>query len=182
MRENALFSARACSEFVTRYMDGYARANRLEASGIASNEWIIDIHLVPHVGALRLDAITDEKVQKLKTISRDPVSLETPVGRDGESALGDLIEDRWVGSPVDAVIESNVRDETAGILKTLSPKEEKVIRMRFGIGCEREHTLEEIGQEFDVTRERIRQIEAKALRQLRAPERARRLRALMAAR
>jgi RNA polymerase primary sigma factor len=110
------------------------------------------------------------------------VSLETPVGRDGESALGDLIEDRWVGSPVDAVIETNVRDETAGILKTLSPKEEKVIRLRFGIGCEREHTLEEIGQEFDVTRERIRQIEAKALRQLRAPERARRLRALLAAR
>ena len=97
------------------------------------------------------------------------MSLETPVGRDGESALGDLIEDRWVGSPVDAVIESNVRDETAGILKTLSPKEEKVIRMRFGIGCEREHTLEEIGQEFDVTRERIRQIEAKALRQLAGP-------------
>src|SRR5207253_4051660 len=66
---------------------------------------------------------------------------ETPVGRDGESALGDLIEDRWVGSPVDAVIEGNVRDETAGILKTLSPREEKVIRLRFGIGCEREHTL-----------------------------------------
>jgi RNA polymerase primary sigma factor len=129
----------------------------------------------------RMD-IPVEKVQKLKTISRDPVSLETPVGRDGESALGDLIEDRWVGSPVDAVIEGNVRDETAGILKTLSPKEEKVIRLRFGIGCEREHTLEEIGQEFDVTRERIRQIEAKALRQVRAPERARRLRALMAAR
>ena len=129
----------------------------------------------------RMD-IPVEKVQKLKTISRDPVSLETPVGRDGESALGDLIEDRWVGSPVDAVIEGNVRDETAGILKTLSPKEEKVIRLRFGIGCDREHTLEEIGQEFDVTRERIRQIEAKALRQLRAPERARRLRALLAAR
>jgi RNA polymerase primary sigma factor len=129
----------------------------------------------------RMD-IPVEKVQKLKTISRDPVSLETPVGRDGESALGDLIEDRWVGSPVDAVIDTNVRDETAGILKTLSPKEEKVIRLRFGIGCEREHTLEEIGQEFDVTRERIRQIEAKALRQLRAPERARRLRALLAAR
>lgn len=129
----------------------------------------------------RMD-ISVEKVQKLKTISRDPVSLETPVGRDGESALGDLIEDRWVGSPVDAVIESNVRDETANILKTLSPKEEKVIRLRFGIGCEREHTLEEIGQEFDVTRERIRQIEAKALRQLRSPERARHLRALLAAR
>jgi len=129
----------------------------------------------------RMD-IPVEKVQKLKTISRDPVSLETPVGRDGESALGDLIEDRWVGSPVDAVIDSNVRDETANILKTLSPKEEKVIRLRFGIGCEREHTLEEIGQEFDVTRERIRQIEAKALRQLRSPERARPLRALLAAR
>jgi len=129
----------------------------------------------------RMD-IPVEKVQKLKTISRDPVSLETPVGRDGESALGDLIEDRWVGSPVDAVIDSNVKDETANILKTLSPKEEKVIRLRFGIGCEREHTLEEIGQEFDVTRERIRQIEAKALRQLRSPERARHLRALLAAR
>ncbi|MBV9399130.1 MAG: RNA polymerase sigma factor RpoD [Bryobacterales bacterium] len=129
----------------------------------------------------RMD-IPVEKVQKLKTISRDPVSLETPVGRDGESALGDLIEDRWVGSPVDAVIDTNVKDETANILKTLSPKEEKVIRLRFGIGCEREHTLEEIGQEFDVTRERIRQIEAKALRQLRSPERARHLRALLAAR
>jgi RNA polymerase primary sigma factor len=129
----------------------------------------------------RMD-ISVEKVQKLKTISRDPVSLETPVGRDGESALGDLIEDRWVGSPVDSVIESNVRDERANILKTLSPEEETVIRLRFGIGCEREHTLEEIGQEFDVTRERIRQIEAKALRQLRSPERARHLRALLAAR
>jgi RNA polymerase primary sigma factor len=129
----------------------------------------------------RMD-IPVEKVQKLKTISRDPVSLETPVGRDGESALGDLIEDRWIGSPVDTVVETNVRDETANILKTLSPKEEKVIRLRFGIGCEREHTLEEIGQEFDVTRERIRQIEAKALRQLRSPERARHMRALLAAR
>jgi RNA polymerase primary sigma factor len=129
----------------------------------------------------RMD-IPVEKVQRLKTISRDPVSLETPVGRDAESALGDLIEDRWVGSPVDTVIDTNVRDETANILKTLSPKEEKVIRLRFGIGCDREHTLEEIGQQFDVTRERIRQIEAKALRQLRSPERARHLRALLAAR
>ncbi|MEZ5361379.1 MAG: RNA polymerase sigma factor RpoD [Bryobacterales bacterium] len=125
--------------------------------------------------------ISPDKVQKLKTISRDPVSLETPVGRDGESALGDLLEDKWVGSPIDAVIDSNVREETADVLKTLSPKEEKVIRMRFGIGCDREHTLEEIGQEFAVTRERIRQIEAKALRALRGPDRARRLRALMAA-
>jgi len=126
----------------------------------------------------RMD-ISVEKVQKLKTISRHVVSLETPVGPYGDP-LGDLIEDRWVGSPVDAVIDSNVRDEIAHILKTLSPKEEKVIRLRFGIGGEREHTLGEIGQEFEVTRERIRQIEAKALRQLRSPERARRLRALLA--
>ena len=123
--------------------------------------------------------ISAEKVQKLKSISRDPVSLETPVGRDGESALGDLIEDRWVDSPVETVIDHNVKEETGDVLTTLSPKEEKVIKMRFGIGCEREHTLEEIGQEFSVTRERIRQIEAKALRQLRTPERMRRLRALM---
>ena len=129
----------------------------------------------------RRTGIPVEKIRKLKTISRTPVSLETPVGRDGESVLGDLIEDRWVGSPVDAVIEGNVHDETAGILKTLSPREEKVIRLRFGIGCEREHTLEEIGQGFNVTSERIRQIEANALGHLRAPERALRLRALMAA-
>ena len=125
--------------------------------------------------------IAAEKVQKLKSISRDPVSLETPVGRDGESALGDLIEDKWVDSPVDTVIGSNVKEETGDVLKTLSPKEEKVIKMRFGIGHEREHTLEEIGQEFSVTRERIRQIEAKALRQLRTPDRMRRLRTLIAA-
>ena len=125
--------------------------------------------------------ISAEKVQQLKTISREPVSLATPVGRDGESALGDLLEDHWVGSPVDAVIESNVQQETADVLKTLSPKEEKVIRMRFGIGCDREHTLDDIGQEFSLTRERIRQIEAKALRALRGPDRARRLRVLMAA-
>jgi len=155
-------------------MNKFLRANReleKELGRVPTNDEI----------SRRMD-IPVEKVQKLKTISRDPVSLETPVGRDGESALGDLIEDRWIGSPVDTVIETNVRDETANILKTLSPKEEKVIRLRFGIGCEREHTLEEIGQEFDVTRERIRQIEAKALRQLRSPERARHLRALLAAR
>ena len=121
-----------------------------------------------------------EKVQQLKIISRGPVPLETPVGRDGESVLGDLIEDRGIGSPAEAVSESNIRDRTANILKTLSPKEEKIIRLRFGIGCGREHTLEEIGQELDVTRERIRQIEAKALRQLRSPEKARPLRALLA--
>ena len=125
--------------------------------------------------------ITAEKVQKLKSISRDPVSLETPVGRDGESALGDLIEDKWVDSPVEMVIESNVKEGTGNVLKQLSPKEERVVRMRFGIDYDREHTLEEIGQEFSVTRERIRQIEAKALRQLRTPERMRALRSLSVA-
>jgi RNA polymerase primary sigma factor len=93
--------------------------------------------------------------------------------------VGNLIQDRSALSTVDAIYEGDVRDETTGILKALSPREEKVIRLRFGIGCEREHTLEEIGQEFDVTRERIRQIEAKALRRLRTPERAGRLRALL---
>ena len=127
----------------------------------------------------RMD-IPVEKVQKLKTISRNALSLETPVGRDGETSLGDLIEDRGVGSPFDAVNNTQLRDEMANILKTLTPRQEKVIRLRFGIGCEREHTLEEIGQEFDLTRERIRQIEVKALRQLRLPERARHLRALLA--
>jgi RNA polymerase primary sigma factor len=122
-----------------------------------------------------------EKVQKLKSISRAPISLQTPVGRDGETALGDLIEDKRVSSPVDSVMDTDVRDRTANILKMLTPREEKVIRLRFGIGCDREHTLEEIGQEFDVTRERIRQIEAKALRQLRSPDRVRHLRALLAA-
>jgi RNA polymerase primary sigma factor len=112
-----------------------------------------------------------EKVQE-----PEMVSLEALVGRY-------LIEDRWDSSSVDEEIESvdeeiepNVGDEAAGILKTLSPREEQVIRMRFGIGCERVYTLEEIGQKFDLTRERIRQIEAEALRQLRAPERARRRR------
>ncbi len=125
--------------------------------------------------------IPPDKVQKLKSISRDPVSLETPVGRDGESALGDLIEDKFVESPEKGVVDSKVTEETSDVLKTLSPKEEKVIRMRFGIGeYDREHTLEEIGQEFSVTRERIRQIEAKALRSLRGPDRVRRLRTLLA--
>jgi hypothetical protein len=96
-----------------------------------------------------------------------------------QASRRDFIEDRSVGSPLDAVIEGNVRDETAGILKTLSPRQEKVIRLRFGIGCKREHTLEEISQEFHLTRERIRQIVAKALGHLRASERAQRLRALI---
>ena len=123
-----------------------------------------------------------DKVRKVLKIAKEPISLETPIGEEEDSYLGDFIEDKKIINPAEAVMNINLSEQTRKVLATLTPREEKVLRMRFGIGCEREHTLEEIGQEFDVTRERIRQIEAKALRQLRAPERARRLRALMAAR
>src|SRR5579885_80153 len=124
--------------------------------------------------------ITPEKVQELKVISRDPVSLDLPVGKDGESVLGDLLEDHSGGSLMGQLIDHDLREEAAGVLKTLSPHEEKVIRMRFGIGCDREHTLEEIAQDFGLTRERIRQIESKGLRKLRTAENAQRLRPLAA--
>jgi len=123
---------------------------------------------------------TEQKVQELRAISRDPVSLDLPVGKDGESALRDLIEDRWAISPLtDRLVERDICDETAGVLKTLAPNEETIIRMRFGIGYDREHTLAEIAQHFNLSRERVRQIEAVALRRLRNPESARRLRPLM---
>jgi len=122
---------------------------------------------------------TANQIQELRSISRDPVSLDLPVGRDGESVLGDLLQDQWVGSPTDAVFEGDVREGTADVLKTLSPNEERLVRMRFGIGFERQHTLEEIAQVFGLTRERIRQIETKALQRLRGPENVRRLRPLM---
>jgi RNA polymerase primary sigma factor len=128
--------------------------------------------------ANRLNTV-ESKVEELRRISRDPVSLDLPVGRDGESALGHLLPDEWIGSPTDAVLESDIRDGTADVLRTLSPNEERVVRMRFGIGFDREHTLEEIAHDFGLTRERIRQIETKALQQLRGPENARRLRPLM---
>ena len=130
--------------------------------------------------ARRMD--TDEvKVEELRSISRTPVSLKTPVGRTGESSLEDLIEDPAGSSPVESLLASDVKKKTADILGTLSPSEEKVLRLRFGIGYDREHTLQEIGREFEVTRERIRQIEAKALQALRDPERAKKLRQLLLA-
>jgi len=122
---------------------------------------------------------TSEKVRDLRVLSRDPVSLDLPVGKDGESALGDLIEGHSAASIVDPLMARDVREETAGVLQMLSAAEEKVVRMRFGIGYDREHTPEEIGQEFGLTRERIRQIEAKAIRQLRSSEYTIRLRPLM---
>jgi RNA polymerase primary sigma factor len=115
-------------------------------------------------------AITAQKVQELKTISRDPVSLDLPVGRDGESALGDLIEDHRNRSNGEAMFDMNLSDATARVLQTLPPNEEKIVRMRFGIGYDREHTLGEIAQHFNLSRERVRQIESVALRRLRGPE------------
>jgi RNA polymerase primary sigma factor len=122
---------------------------------------------------------TAEKVRDLRELSRDPVSLDLPVGNDGESVLGELIEGRSAASIIDPLMARDVREETAGVLKMLLPSEEKVIRMRFGIGYGREHTLEEIAQNFGLTRERIRQIEVKALRTLRTPENSNRLQPLM---
>jgi RNA polymerase primary sigma factor len=124
-------------------------------------------------------ATTAAKVQELKAISRDPASLDLPVGRDGESVLGDLIEGQSAESLIEPLQDDDVREGTAGVLRTLTPNEEKVIRMRFGIGYEEAHTLEEIAQDFGLTRERIRQIEVQALGRLRKPENAYRLRQLI---
>jgi len=120
-----------------------------------------------------------DKVRKVMKIAKEPISLETPIGEEDDSHLGDFIEDKSVISPSDAVISMNLAEQTRKVLATLTPREEKVLRMRFGIGEKSDHTLEEVGQDFEVTRERIRQIEAKALRKLRHPSRARRLKSFM---
>jgi RNA polymerase primary sigma factor len=128
--------------------------------------------------AKRMD-IPVSKVRKVLKIAQEPISLETPIGEEEDSHLGDFIEDRQVISPADAVINLNLKEQTESVLKTLTPREERVIKMRFGVGDGSEHTLEEVGQSFAVTRERIRQIEAKALRKLRHPSRSRKLRAFL---
>jgi RNA polymerase primary sigma factor len=128
--------------------------------------------------AKRMD-IPVSKVRKILKIAQEPISLETPIGEEEDSHLGDFIEDRQVVSPAEAVINLNLKEQTESVLKTLTPREEKVIKMRFGVGDGSEHTLEEVGQSFAVTRERIRQIEAKALRKLRHPSRSRKLRAFL---
>ena len=117
-----------------------------------------------------------DKVRKVLKIAKEPISLETPIGEEEDSHLGDFIEDKRVISPANAVVNLNLQEQTRKVLATLTPREEKVLRMRFGIGEKSDHTLEEVGQNFDVTRERIRQIEAKALRKLRHPSRSKRLR------
>ncbi|GAB5550034.1 MAG: RNA polymerase sigma factor RpoD [Sandaracinaceae bacterium] len=120
-----------------------------------------------------------DKVRKVLKIAKEPISLETPIGEEEDSHLGDFIEDKSVVSPIEAVINNNLEEQTRRVLKTLTPREEKVLRMRFGIGEKSDHTLEEVGQDFEVTRERIRQIEAKALRKLRHPSRSKQLRSFI---
>jgi RNA polymerase primary sigma factor len=120
-----------------------------------------------------------EKVRKVLKIAKEPISLETPIGDEEDSHLGDFIEDKNAVLPVDAAIQSNLRETTTRVLASLTPREERVLRMRFGIGMNTDHTLEEVGQQFSVTRERIRQIEAKALRKLKHPSRSRKLRSFL---
>src|SRR6202043_2852503 len=120
-----------------------------------------------------------EKVRKVLKIVKEPISLETPIGDEEDSHLGDFIEDKNAILPIDAAIQSNLRETTTRVLASLTPREERVLRMRFGIGMNTDHTLEEVGQQFSVTRERIRQIEAKALRKLKHPSRSRKLRSFL---
>jgi RNA polymerase primary sigma factor len=119
------------------------------------------------------------KVRMTLKIAKEPLSLETPIGEEGDSHLGDLIEDKDAILPIDATIQSNLRETTTRVLASLNPREERIVRMRFGLGMNGDHTLEEIGQQFSLTRERIRQIEAKALRKLKHPSRSRILRSFL---
>ncbi|MCG8588261.1 MAG: RNA polymerase sigma factor RpoD, partial [Proteobacteria bacterium] len=132
----------------------------------------------PEELSLKMELPVD-KVRMVLKIAKEPISLETPVGEDDDSHLGDFIEDKNALDPQDAMIDSNLADQTRRVLSTLAPREERVLKMRFGIGERANHTLEEVGQDFEVTRERIRQIEAKALRKLRHPSRSRMLKSFV---
>jgi RNA polymerase primary sigma factor len=132
----------------------------------------------PEEIASRLDLPVD-KVRKVLKIAKEPISLETPIGEEKDSHLGDFIEDKKAASPAESVIRMNLKEQTLKVLQTLTPREERVLRKRFGIGVDTAHTLEEVGHDFDVTRERVRQIEAKALRKLRHPSRSKMLRSFV---
>jgi RNA polymerase primary sigma factor len=132
----------------------------------------------PEELAARMD-MPEDKIRKVLKIAKEPISMETPIGDDEDSHLGDFVEDTNMVAPPDAATIANLKNATSEILETLTPREAKVLRMRFGIGMNTDHTLEEVGKQFDVTRERIRQIEAKALRKLRHPSRSEHLRSFL---
>jgi RNA polymerase primary sigma factor len=173
---------------ITRAIADQARTIRIPVHMIETINKLIRTsrHLVQEIGreptpeeiAQKMDMPLD-KVRKVLKIAKEPISLETPIGEEEDSHLGDFIEDKQVISPAEAVISTNLGEQTKKVLATLTPREEKVLRMRFGIGEKYDHTLEEVGQDFDVTRERIRQIEAKALRKLRHPSRSKRLKSFI---
>ncbi|MFO8074059.1 MAG: RNA polymerase sigma factor RpoD [Polyangia bacterium] len=173
---------------ITRAIADQARTIRIPVHMIETINKLIRTsrYLVQEIGreptpeeiAVRMELPLD-KVRKVLKIAKEPISLETPIGEEEDSHLGDFIEDKGVVSPSDAVIGLNLSEQTRRVLKTLTPREEKVLRMRFGIGEKSDHTLEEVGQDFEVTRERIRQIEAKALRKLRHSSRSRHLKSFI---
>ncbi|MCI0369927.1 MAG: RNA polymerase sigma factor RpoD [candidate division NC10 bacterium] len=175
---------------ITRAIADQARTIRIPVHMIETINKLIRAsrHLVQEMGrepipeeiALKIDLPVD-KVRKVLKIAQEPISLETPIGEEEDSHLGDFIEDKGVVSPLEAVIGMNLGHQTHEVLKSLTPREEKVLRLRFGIGDGCDHTLEEVGQRFDVTRERIRQIEAKALRKLRHPTRSKKLKSFVEA-
>ena len=173
---------------ITRAIADQARTIRIPVHMIETINKLIRTsrYLVQELGreptpeeiAERMDFSLD-KVRKVLKIAKEPISLDTPIGEEEDSYLGDFIEDKKVTAPSEAVVQLNLSEQTRKVLATLTPREEKVLKMRFGIDEKADHTLEEVGQNFDVTRERIRQIEAKALRKLRHPSRSKKLRSFV---